>query len=124
MDEEKDLEQLFSKHKYQNNSLIKVKFTEDEIKSNLKVLENYNQRNLIKTQAHFISDDERELFDQENLDEINYEKSQSSQDPNNKSSNSSYKENYFKKLIEETREGGLYCSYMDSFDKMWISNSN
>ena len=113
---EDDIEKIFSKHLEQTcNKKLNVKFTNEEIKYNQKELEEFDDLNLIKFNNHFLTD-EKELYN------INHDEEDEDEDdifPKEKSENP----NYFKKLINETSEGGLYCSYLDSFDKIWISNS-
>jgi hypothetical protein len=121
---DQDLEKIFSKHLIQPKlkKITNVIFTENEIKDNKKDLENYTEHNLIKFQNHFLTD-ENELFTFSKQEYTNDETSEKESTSNKNESENTSQNNYFKKVINETTEGDLYCSYLDSFDKMWIKNS-
>jgi capsule polysaccharide export protein KpsC/LpsZ len=87
-------DEIFTKH-YCENKTISVEFNDETITANKKLLNEFKQHNLIKQNHHFSIED---VEDEENK--------------------------YFENVIDSTlKNQSLYCSYLDYFDKMWMSNN-
>jgi hypothetical protein len=124
LESDQELEKIFSKHLVQPRSkkVTKVLFTDSEINRNKIDLEKFSEQNLIKYQNHFLTDD-TELFNFPKEEDENKDYNYKEYNYNMTDKEETSQTNYFKKIINDTTEGGLYCSYLDSFDKMWINNS-
>lgn len=115
-DVELDLENIFSKHLIKNYIVKPIcKFGKETINKNKKELELLRENNVIKEKIHFCIDDKEIDDDEMQIDE---------EMNNNIPKNDKKKDKYFNNLVKETlKHEGLYCSYLDQFDKIWLNNN-
>lgn len=112
-----EIEKLFSKHLNNQSQIGKVKmeFNNKNVRQNKKEIAEMQKLNLIKTHQHFAEDYMDDLIDEDEEEQFHFNESEKSK------SNS---KGYFKSVIDETKNNAsIYCSYLDHFDKMWMSNS-
>jgi hypothetical protein len=102
-----------------------VEFNDKDVIENQKILDEFNKNQLIKKQIHFCIDDKELHVMSDDKDEEEEDTNKNIFSQNNQENKENYSnKGYFKSIMEETmKNDSLYCSYLDSFDKMWIKNS-
>ena len=129
--EDSEIEIKLSKH-LDKKFILKqiVEFNDKDIKLNQNILDEFNKKELIKNKNHFCIDDNelQVLSGDEEADEDEETHSESNKNiflQNIQECKQNYSnKGYFKHIMQETMNNeNLYCSYLDSFDKMWIANS-
>ena len=105
INEEENLDYIFTKHKNINCDIIKCKFDKDNIEKNKKLLEEYEKEGLIN-RNNFFSLDKNEL-----------------EDPIEMNSKKIKKDIYFNNIINDNiKNSYLYCGYLDNIDSLSLEN--
>ena len=105
INEEENLDYIFSKHKNNNCDIIKCKFDKDNIEKNKKLLEEYEKEGLIN-RNNFFSLDKNEL-----------------EDPIEMNSKKIKKDIFFNNILNDNiKNSYLYCGYLDNIDSLSLEN--
>ena len=105
INEEENLDYIFSKHKNINCDIIKCKFDKDNIEKNKKLLEEYEKEGLIN-RNNFFSLDKNEL-----------------EDPIEMNSKKIKKDIFFNNILNDNiKNSYLYCGYLDNIDSLSLEN--